>query len=244
MSNLRTLRFYATPEHTCSYLPDRQARTLFVDPRATIDRSLYSQLSDLGFRRSGSHIYRPHCENCQACISVRIPVDRFEPSKTQKRIANRNADLIVRSSPCILTAEYYALYERYIRQRHADGDMYPPSEDQFINFLAEGGTDSCFYEFRTPQERLLAVAVSDRLDQGLSALYTFYDPDEHKRSLGVYAVLWQIRQAQRLGLPYLYLGYWVKDCRKMNYKTAYAPLEMLLNGEWQTLISTDNTDRF
>ncbi len=244
MSNLRTLRFYATPEHDCSYLPDRQARTLFVDPRAAIDRNLYSQLSDLGFRRSGSHIYRPHCEGCQACISVRIPVEHFIPSKTQRRIANRNADLIVRSSPCMLTPEYYDLYQRYICQRHADGDMYPPSEEQFVNFLAEGGTDSCFYEFRTPEHKLLAVAVSDRLDQGLSALYTFYDPDEHKRSLGVYAVLWQVQQALRLKLPFLYLGYWVKDCQKMNYKTAYSPLEMLINGEWQRVPSAENTDRF
>ncbi len=235
MSNLRTLRFYATPEHDCSYLPDHQARTLFVDPRVTIDRHLYSQLSDLGFRRSGGHIYRPHCDSCQACVSVRIPIERFRPSKTQRRIANRNADLVVSSAPCMLTQEYYALYERYICQRHADGDMYPPSEEQFVNFLAEGGSDSCFYEFRAPEGQLLAVAVSDRLDQGLSALYTFYDPDAQKRSLGVYAVLWQIRQAQRLQLPFLYLGYWVKDCRKMNYKTAYSPLEMLLDGEWQTM---------
>ncbi|MBV0931779.1 arginyltransferase [Marinobacterium weihaiense] len=235
MSNLRTLRFYATPEHGCSYLPDRQARTLFVDPRTSIDRNLYSQLSDLGFRRSGGHIYRPHCEGCQACISVRIPVDRFRPSKTQRRIENRNADLVVQSAPCRLTDEYYALYERYIRQRHADGDMYPPSEDQFSNFLTEGCADSCFYEFRNTDGHLLAIAVSDRLDQGLSALYTFYDPDEYRRSLGVYAVLWQIRQACRLGLSFLYLGYWVKSCRKMNYKTAYSPLEMLHNGEWKLM---------
>ncbi|MBA4502100.1 arginyltransferase [Marinobacterium marinum] len=235
MSNLRTLKFYATPEHDCSYLPDRQARTLFVDPRATIDNHLYSQLSNLGFRRSGSHIYRPHCEDCQACISVRIPAARFRPSKTQHRIENRNTDLIVCPAPCAFTAEYYSLYERYIRKRHADGDMYPPSEEQFVSFLTDGRTDSCFYEFRSPEGTLLAVAVSDRLEQGLSALYTFYDPDEPRRSLGVYAIIWQIRQAQRLQLPYLYLGYWVEECRKMNYKTAYSPLEMLLNHKWQSV---------
>ncbi|MBR9828717.1 MAG: arginyltransferase [Oceanospirillales bacterium] len=233
MSNLRTLKFYATPEHDCSYLPGKQARTLFVDPRAVMDRSIYSQLSDLGFRRSGSHVYRPHCEACQACISVRIPVDQFQPSKTQQRIEKRNADLTVTSLPCAMSDEYYALYERYICQRHADGDMHPPSQEQFINFLVEGGVDSYFSEFRTADGELLAVAVSDRLDQGLSALYTFYSPEADKRSLGVYAILWQIRQAQRAGLPYLYLGYWVKECRKMRYKTAYRPLEMLHNGEWQ-----------
>lgn len=244
MSNLRTLRFYATPEHDCSYLPERQARTLFVDPRATIDQHTYSQLSDLGFRRSGSHIYRPHCDGCQACISVRVPVGRFRPSKTQRRIENRNADLIVRAAPCMLSEEYYDLYQRYIRTRHADGDMYPPSEDQFVNFLVEGGIDSCFFDFRTAEGQLLAVAVADRLEHGLSALYTFYDPDQPRRSLGSYAILWQIRQARRLQLPYLYLGYWVKACRKMNYKTAYSPLEMLYNGEWQPVTTRGGEDRF
>lgn len=233
MSNLRTLKFYATPVHDCSYLDNQQARTLFVDPRAQVGKQLYSQLSDLGFRRSGSHIYRPHCEQCQACISVRIPVQAFKTSKTQRRIENRNRDLLVRALPCQLTAEYYALYERYISERHRDGDMYPPTSEQFSNFLVEGTQDSCFYEFRTPDGQLVAISVCDRLEQGLSALYTFYDPDLERRSLGVNAVLWQIREAQRANLPYLYLGYWVKNCRKMNYKTAYRPLEMLQDGEWQ-----------
>ena len=134
VADLCALRFYATPEHDCSYLPDRQARTLFVDPRADIDRNLYSQLSELGFRRSGGHIYRPHCEQCQACISVRVPVAEFNSSKTQRRIENRNADLIVRAVPCQLTHEYYALYERYINQRHADGDMYPPLPGSVFQF--------------------------------------------------------------------------------------------------------------
>jgi len=233
MTSLRELRFYATPEHACSYLPDRQARTLFLDPYAQVDRHLYSQLSELGFRRSGGHIYRPHCETCQACISVRIPVAEFQPSKTQRRIENRNRDLIVRAQPCQLTQEYYQLYERYINQRHADGDMYPPSREQFCNFLVEGGTDSCFYEFREPSGKLLAVAVTDLLDQGMSALYTFYDPESARRSLGVYAIIWQIRQTRRIGKDWLYLGYWVEGCRKMNYKTRYRPLEMLIEGQWQ-----------
>ncbi len=235
MSSLRTLKFYATPVHDCSYLKDQKARTLFVDPRAHVGKLLYSQLSDLGFRRSGSHIYRPHCEQCQACISVRIPVQAFKPSKTQRRIENRNQDLLVQALPCQLTAEYYSLYERYISERHKDGDMYPPSPEQFINFLIEGAQDSLFYEFRAPDGQLVAISVCDRLEQGLSALYTFYDPDLDRRSLGVNAVLSLIREAQRQGLPYLYLGYWVKNCRKMNYKTAYRPLEMLLDGEWQAV---------
>lgn len=232
MSNLQTLRFYATPPHDCSYLPGRKAKTLFVDPQANVTPALYSQLSDLGFRRSGSHIYRPHCDQCSACISVRVPVQTFKASKTQRRIWRRNDDLRVTAATPRLTTEYYRLYERYIRERHADGDMFPPTPGQFMNFLVEGDQPSCFYEFRDAAGRLLAIAVTDQLDQGLSALYTFYDPDEERRSLGTYAILWQIDATRRANASHLYLGYWVRDCRKMRYKTAYRPLEMLVADQW------------
>lgn len=232
MSNLQTLRFYATPEHECSYLPDHRAKTLFVDPQANIDASQYSQLSDLGFRRSGSHIYRPHCDECQACISVRIPAADFVPTKGQRRITNKNSDLTVKVTTPRLTMEYYALYDRYITERHADGDMYPPSPSQFMSFLVEGKQPSQFLEFRLPDGRLIAVAVIDLLDQGLSALYTFYDPDFAKRSLGTYAILWQLEECKQRQQAYLYLGYWVKQCHKMNYKTNFSPLEMLISDQW------------
>ncbi|WP_432694964.1 arginyltransferase [Marinobacterium sp. YM272] len=235
MSDLQTLRFYATPPHDCSYLPGRKAKTLFVDPQAEVNGTLYSQLSDLGFRRSGSHIYRPHCDSCNACVSVRIPVREFKPSKTQRRIWRRNADLKVVSVAPQLTIEYYRLYDRYITERHTDGDMFPPSPSQFMSFLVEGDQPSSFYEFRDPDDRLVAIAVTDELDQGLSALYTFYDPDEDARSLGTYAILWQIEATRNAGLEYLYLGYWVRDCRKMSYKTAYKPLDMLIADQWMRL---------
>ena len=232
MSDLQTLRFYATPAHDCSYLPGRKAKTLFVDPQARVSDTLYSQLSDLGFRRSGSHIYRPHCDNCNACVSVRIPVNDFTPSNTQRRIWKRNADLTVRARSPQLTIEYYRLYDHYISKRHADGDMYPPSPSQFMSFLVEGKQPCTFYEFRDPTDKLLAVAITDHLTQGRSALYTFYDTEAEQRSLGTYAILWQIDTAARMGLHYLYLGYWVRDCRKMRYKTAYRPLEMLIADQW------------
>lgn len=235
MSDLQTLRFYATPPHDCSYLPGRKAKTLFVDPQAEVNGPLYSQLSDLGFRRSGSHIYRPHCDNCNACVSVRIPVREFKPSKTQRRIWRRNADLKVVSVAPQLTIEYYRLYDRYITERHADGDMFPPSPSQFMSFLVEGDQPSSFYEFRDPEDNLVAIAVTDELDQGLSALYTFYSPGEDWRSLGTYAILWQIEAARNAGLDYLYLGYWVRDCRKMTYKTAFKPLDMLVADQWMRL---------
>ncbi|MGH1461101.1 MAG: arginyltransferase [Neptuniibacter sp.] len=240
MTNLHTLHFYATPEHDCSYLEGKTAKTLFVDPHAEISLSTYSELSDLGFRRSGKHIYRPHCESCRACISVRIPIVLFSPSKNQKRVINKNKDLTV--TPCnpAFTDEYYSLYSRYINSRHADGDMHPPTLEQFTSFLVEGKNETLFYEFRDQKDRLLAVSVVDALKNGLSAIYTFFEPDESKRSLGKFSILWQILHCHSKGLNYLYLGYWVRDCRKMSYKIDYHPFELLVEGEWTLVDSSNN----
>lgn len=232
MSNLKTLHFYATPEHECSYLEGFDAKTLFVDPQEIISTDAYSQLSDLGFRRSGKHIYRPYCSHCQACISVRVNGREFIPSKSQKRVINKNKDLTAAAVPAQFTDEYYALYANYINVRHSDGDMYPPTPEQFSAFLIEGGQQGCFYEFRDSQGKLVALAVTDYLTQGLSAIYTFFDPEESSRSLGSYAILWQLQEVKRLELEYLYLGYWIRECQKMSYKVAYNPLEMLLHGQW------------
>ena len=235
MTNLRTLHFYATPEHDCSYLEDKTAKTLFVDPHAEISQETYSQLSDLGFRRSGKHIYRPHCDDCQACISVRVPIALFQPSKSQKRIINKNKDLTVTRHKPSFSQEYYALYSRYINERHRDGDMFPPSFEQFNSFLVEGQEHTYFFEFRNDEGALLAVSVVDYLPKGLSAIYTFFDPSQEKRSLGSFCVLWQLQQCQKENLNYLYLGYWVRQCRKMNYKISFRPIEFLIDGYW-TLI--------
>lgn len=231
MTDLAHLKFYATQPHACSYLPEEQATTLFLDPQKLIDVTTYSTLSELGFRRSGDHLYRPHCSNCSACIPARIPVDAFRPNSQQKRILKRNADLQVSASLPAVTDEVYSLYSRYIEARHADGDMYPPSREQFASFLVRKWPFCLFYEFRH-EGRLIAVAVTDQMINGLSAVYTFYDPEEHRRSLGRYAILWQIEEARRSRLEALYLGYWIKNCRKMNYKTEYRPIEMLVNQRW------------
>ena len=232
MTNLKTLHFYATPEHECSYLEGFEAKTLFVDPQEIITTDAYSQLSDLGFRRSGKHVYRPYCANCQACISVRVEAKNFHPSKSQKRIWNKNRDLSVTSVPAQFSEEYYDLYAKYINARHADGDMYPPTPEQFSTFLTENNQKGCFYEFRDATGQLVGLAVSDYLNQGISAIYTFFDPGQATRSLGTYAIIWQIKEVQRLDLEYLYLGYWIRECRKMSYKVAFHPLEMLLHGQW------------
>lgn len=234
MSSLKTLVFFATPPHDCSYLEDRAATTMFVDPRARVDKTLYSQLTALGFRRSGSHYYRPHCEHCNACIPVRLNVDQFRPDRSQRRVMRRNADLEFELRPAQFTEAYYDLYARYIEQRHADGDMYPPSREQFASFLVEGPTESYFLEMRK-EGRLIGLAAMDALDDGLSAIYTVFEPEEADRSLGTMAVLWQTQEAQRRLLRFVYLGYYIRECRKMNYKTRFQPIEALLDGHWETL---------
>ncbi len=187
MTELARLKFYATQPHPCSYLPEEQATTLFLDPSQPMDTQLYASLSEVGFRRSGDHLYRPHCQHCTACIAARIPVAGFSPNRQQRRILKRNAELqVIRKRPSF-NEEYYDLYRRYIEQRHADGDMYPPSRDQFATFLVRDLPFCCFFEFRL-HGRLLAIAVTDVLPNGLSAVYTFYDPDEEQRSLGRYAI--------------------------------------------------------
>ncbi|MFA7553235.1 MAG: arginyltransferase [Spongiibacteraceae bacterium] len=234
MSELSKLKLFITPPHQCSYLEGQQASTLFIDPDAEINPLLYNELSEIGFRRSGAHFYRPNCAECNACIPSRVPVESFKPNRQQRKIYNRNQDLQVTAITDITAPQYYQLYERYICQRHSDGDMYPPSKEQFDSFLGNSLPNTQFYAFSLAQQ-LLAVAVTDRLSSGLSAIYTFFDPDCDRRSLGRYAVLWQIEQAKTLHLPYLYLGYWIKGCRKMSYKTDYRPLQLLINNRWQTL---------
>lgn len=231
MTDLSAIKFFVTPLHKCSYLPRQDAITLFADPKASVNHSLYSELSELGFRRSGNYLYRPHCKHCCACIPVRVPVDKFTPSRKQKRVIRKNQDLKVSIVPAHFGEEHYRLYEQYISAKHSDGDMYPPSAEQFSSFLLSDWGNTYFYEFRQGTE-LLAVAVCDEMQNGLSAVYTFYAPDAYDRSLGVFAILWQIEETRQRKLPALYLGYWIKECQKMNYKTEYKPLEMFLNNQW------------
>lgn len=231
MTILSNLRVFATHPHVCSYLPEQQATTLFIDPAARIDALVYGQLSEMGFRRSGPHLYRPHCAHCNACVPARVPVMHFARNRQQRRIWARNQDLQVVDRTSIDGDEFYQLYARYIEGRHRDGDMYPPSRQQFESFLTREWEITryfCFYD----GARLVAVAVVDAMQNGLSAIYTFYDPELSQRSLGVFAVLWQIEHARQHQVPHVYLGYWIKECRKMAYKIGYRPIELLINGKW------------
>lgn len=223
--------FYLAGPHPCNYLTDRSASTLYADPYQPVSTALYSRLIAHGFRRSGEHLYRPHCHGCEACIPVRIPVAEFSARRNQLRTWRRNQDLTVQAAPHTRQPEHFQLYQRYLASRHPGGGMDDTSPDHYQNFLLCEGLDTRLYEFRSG-EQLLAVAVTDHLEQGLSAVYTFYDPDHPGRSLGNYAILWQIQQARRLGLPWLYLGYWIKECRKMSYKDEYRPLEIYRHGRW------------
>lgn len=228
------VQFFLTPTHPCSYLTDESAQTLFFDPRKTITPNIYQRLTDQGFRRSGSHLYRPHCASCQACVPTRIPVSEFLPRRSQKRVQRQNSDLTLKVEEAAFSRRHYHLYERYISLRHADGDMYPASEDQFRSFLLSPWTNSVFLSLYEG-ERLLSVAVTDKQKNGLSAIYTFFEPEEKKRSLGVMSILSQIELARQWNLPYLYIGYWIKDCAKMAYKTDYRPAEVYLQGRWVSL---------
>lgn len=228
------LLFYASPPHECSYLPEREAVTLFADPHRPMSRSLYTALADFGFRRSGKYVYRPRCPGCEACRPVRIPVAGFSPNRSQRRTLKRNRDLSITRVAPAFSQEHYELYLRYIRQRHPGGGMDVDDPERYMEFLACDWAESWFVEFRLGGE-LLAVAVIDRLGDGLSAVYTFYAPEEAGRGLGTLAVLWQLEEARRQGLNWLYLGYWIEQSPKMAYKGRFRPLEMLEHGRWRRL---------
>ncbi|NKN31626.1 arginyltransferase [Marichromatium bheemlicum] len=231
----RHLALYLTGEHDCSYLEGRRARTLFVDPSATIDTAIYQLLIDLGFRRSGSHVYRPACRGCARCVPVRIAVDDFRPDRSQRRNWSRNASRIVlRERAACFDPAHYVLYRDYLLGRHGDGQMADDaSEESYQRFLVEPwGGSSLFLELWL-EGTLLGVAVTDRLELGLSAVYTFYDPARSALGLGTFAILAQIELARRLELPYLYLGYWVEGCEKMIYKARFRPLEAWDGRRWE-----------
>lgn len=231
-ASLRDIRVYTTFPHDCSYLEGQQATTLFIDPRQKISPELYTHLSLIGFRRSGDHIYRPHCARCNACIASRIPVTAFKRSKSQKRVWRRNADIRFEETDDIFDSQTFDVYCRYIRARHSDGDMFPPDETQYRSFLNNGLGNTRYFRMMSNDE-LLGVMVSDQMQDGLSAIYTFYEPTEEARSLGTLAVLFQIELTKQLGLDHVYLGYWIQSCQKMNYKAKFKPLELLVGGQWQ-----------
>jgi len=232
MGEPSTIRVFQTAEHPCGYWPERIARDLVLDPADPMLPALYEPALAMGFRRSGQHVYRPNCVGCQACTPVRIPVDRFVPSRSQRRCLARNADLQVSLQPALRSEETFALYRSYVGARHAGGGMDDPSHQDFDAFLACSWSPTAFLEMRLRRE-LLAVAVTDVMPDSLSAVYTFFATQHAARSLGTFAILAQIEHARREGLQFLYLGFWLDGHPKMHYKQSFRPLQILLDGSWQ-----------
>ncbi len=226
------LLLFSTPSHDCSYLPGNDATTLFVDPEFPKDAGVYTLLSRNGFRRSGEHVYRPNCQDCTACVPIRLPVALFSPRRSQRRALRDNFDLSVGSRQSEFSEEHFLLYSRYLGGRHAYGGMDNPTRKQYREFLLSSWADTLLYEFRLAGH-LVAVAVTDHLTDGLSAVYTFFDPNFSRRGIGTYCILWQIEETRQLGFQWLYLGYWIADSPKMLYKQEFQPQEHLIDGRWR-----------
>ena len=234
MSNRINFNIISTPPHDCNYLPNRIASTVVVDPNHSKNALFYDRLSQHGFRRSGDHIYRPNCPKCHDCIAVRLPVQQFIPRRSQRRTWRKNQDLTVTAIAPVFESEHYNLYCRYLKSRHEGEGMDNPTPKGYLQFLTSFWSKTIFYEFKL-EKQLIAIAVVDQIENGLSAVYTFFEPTLKERSLGVYAILWEIEEAKRLNREWLYLGYWIKDCRKMTYKMEYQPLEYYSQETWQIL---------
>lgn len=226
------VQFYRTLPHDCGYLPGRRACNAVVDPALAMEPWLYTRLAEIGFRRSGPRIYRPACPQCSACVPLRIPVDEFRANRTQRRVLQRNEDLAMTVRDPAFDSEHFDLYCRYLASRHADSDMETMQPEEYLAFLTCPGIDTRFLDFRLAG-RCVAVAVVDVLGNALSAVYSFYDPGLGRRSLGVYAILREVALAGLWDKDWLYLGYWIEECRKMRYKNDYHPHEIFLEGRWR-----------
>ncbi|MEL7464342.1 MAG: arginyltransferase [Pseudomonadota bacterium] len=243
LSSKITAQFFLTANQPCPYLPGRQERKLFTTLRGHTAGEMNDELSLRGFRRSQSVAYRPACANCGACLSIRTPVETFSPSKSQKRIAKRNGDLIRSISSPWATEEQYHLFRAYLEDRHADGGMAEMDVSEFASMIEETTVRTRIIEYRDPTlppgEDLIAACLTDVMSDGLSMVYSFFEPSETRRSLGVYMILDHIEIAREANLPYVYLGYWVPGSAKMDYKAKFTPFEYFRSGQWRR---TDHPD--
>lgn len=232
---LRSLQFYLTAPYPCGYLLDEIARSQVATPSRLIDGRVYSELIRYGFRRSGSYVYRPQCDHCRACIPIRLIVNDFSPDRSQRRTLKRHGSLVAIQRELAFDAAHYALYRRYQTARHPGGGMDQETEEQYQQFLLESAVNTYMVEFREDGV-LRMVSIIDDIQDGLSAVYTFFDPDVPQASYGTFNILWQIDRCRTHRLRYLYLGYWIEESRKMAYKSKFQPLQGLVEGRWQPLV--------
>ena len=238
-----SIPLFLSQQYPCSYLEGEQAQSVFVHPSCPVTTAIYGQLIEKGFRRSGDDVYAPHCPHCSACIPVRLPVEKFKLSRSQKRCLSRNVDTQVVVKPAVFEQAHYELYLRYQAIRHGDGAMANASPDDYLGFLGSSWCDTRFVEFSINNE-LAGVAVVDQFEQAWSAVYTFFEPKFADASLGVYAVLWQIEQARRQQKEFLYLGFWIKACKKMAYKSDYQPIQLLIEDQWIDFVDLKKYEQY
>lgn len=228
----RKIPFVTTPSAPCPYLPDKLERKLVTALSGIVSPELFHALSLAGFRRSHHLAYVPACNSCKACISVRIVVENFTPRRTLSRVWKQNADLSGSLEPPLATEEQFSLFHRYVTRRHADGDMASMAESDYVYMVEDTPVDTSVVEFRDANRNLIAACLVDHLPDGLSAVYSFFDPDCGREGLGNFMVLWLIELARERNMPYVYLGYWIADCGKMAYKARFKPLEGMRDGQW------------
>lgn len=235
---LSALQFYLTAPYPCSYLPNKEARSQVATPAFLITPQVYSELVQYGFRRSGTFSYRPRCDSCRECVPVRVVIADFTSTRSQRRSWKKHLDMEISLHGLVEQEEHFALYQRYQNSRHRDGGMDDNDPEQYRSFLLQSHVDSMLVEFRE-HGVLRMVSLIDILADGISAVYTFYDPDIAGSSFGTFNVLWQIELCRKLQLPYLYLGFWIEQSQKMAYKANFQPLQGLKNGSWQTINPED-----
>lgn len=233
------IKLYQSVDSPCNYLEGLQSSSLIVDPDLPITQELTTVMSQMGYRRSGNMLYKPQCKGCNACQSSRIRLKDFKPSKSQKRIISKAKYLDFHVRECTFNEDDYRLYHKYIELRHSDGDMYPPDKTQYASFLCKNHGFNYFLETKF-EDKTIAICQFDSLSDGLSAVYTFFDPDYESLSLGTVSILQLISLSRKVGYPYVYLGYYIQNCQKMNYKSKYQPLELYLEGSWKEFVSDQN----